>query len=109
MFRATTPVLHFELCDDKISVKDFSKIIISLAQNNKPLIEKTKDNIKIIDDKNFELTLTQEETKLFQSQFLMQIQLRCLDIEGKVVASEIVSMTVENALNEDVIDGASKN
>lgn len=108
MFRATTPVLHFELCDKDASINDFDKVFITLAQNNKSLLEKTKDDIKIIDDKNFELSLTQEETLRFQAQFLMQIQLRCLDKEGRVVASEIVSMKVEDALNEVIINGENK-
>lgn len=101
MFRATTPTHTFTL---PIDTSRLSKILITYAQNENIVLEKTEADCTL-DGSNVILTLTQEETLLFTTEedARVLIQIRVLTTDGKVHASEIEKEFARNCLNEEVL------
>ena len=110
MFRATTPIHNF--CFRDINPEEFKTILITYAQNDKIIIEKGKDDLTIWTEEvegethyHASLTLTQEETKLFIAKptSTVVIQIRAIDYNGNVVASNKMSLSVSDVLNDEVL------
>ena len=85
MIRLTTPTHKFGL---PISPDTLEKIKVIYAQNDKIVLTKEKTDMSFEDNKVF-VPLTQEETKMFNARFLVQIQMRALTYNGKALASKI--------------------
>jgi hypothetical protein len=102
MRRITTPTHIFSLPED-LTVDSLGDVIITYAQDHKPLIEKRLSDIEVDGEKNaLILTLTQEETKKFHSG-KAKVQVRALTSENKVLASQIVSFYVKPVINQEVL------
>ena len=109
MYRATTPkhVFTFDVNPDEM----FSQILITYVQNGKIILEKHKEDLTFgtgtgCDGKSVftaTATLTQEETKFFKENGIVSIQIRALTYDGEAVASDKMSISVQNVLNDEVL------
>jgi hypothetical protein len=81
-----------------------TKILITYAQNDKVLLEKTADACTVdTDSQSITTTLTQEETFLFDCHFPVQIQLRVLTAEGRVLSTRVNEVSLDKCLSEEVL------
>lgn len=99
MKRATTPTHSFDL---GTSATYLDKILITYVQRGQIVLEKHKEDLSI-SDKVVSFTLTQEEANLFKSGNSVNIQVRMKTSQGKVFASDIITMSVDNVLNDEVL------
>lgn len=98
MRRGTTPTFNFKL---PIDCKTIEKLHITFAQYDKIILEKTLDCCKV-DGDTISLTLTEEETLLFEcggSKRPVDIQLR-VGIGETRLASDIMTVNVEKILKD---------
>lgn len=98
MYRGTTPTNKFML---DIDLQDAVVIYITYKQNNKTILEKTKEDIEF-GDGYISVELTQEETLEFKERPI-SIQIRARFADGKAIASNIIKTTVNNVLKEGAI------
>ena len=109
MFRATTPTNVFVF--DVNPVETFKTILITYAQDNQIVLEKGKSDLTVTEGTGCDnetvyeaaLVLTQEETKLFNAQSAVKIQIRALTYEDEVVASEKMTVSVKDVLDDQVL------
>ena len=99
MVRGTTPTVKINI--DGCDVTLLSKMFITLKQRNVE-IEKTIEDITILESNKVSFTLSQEETLLLNAG-LVDMQFRGVDSSGVAVASEIFSSTISDILKEGVI------
>lgn len=109
MYRATTPkhTFLFDVNPDET----FSTILITYAQNNGIVLEKGKEDLTftegtMVNDKavfGAYLRLTQEEANLFDNRSVVKVQVRAVTLDGEVIASKIMSIPVNDVLNDEVL------
>ena len=96
MRRGTTPWIELTLdgC--------YKTIVITLKQG---IIEinKNKDDLTI-EENMIRFQLTQKETLGFRNDRKVQIQLRAVDDVGNAITTDIISASVQDVLNEEVIE-----
>ncbi len=97
MYRVTTPTHTFYLPFDTNAI---SKLIITYKQNGKTILEKTEDEVQM-NHNAISVTLSQEETFLFMVR-PVSVQLR-VKIGDRVLASNILKLSVDEVLNEEVM------
>lgn len=101
MRRGTTPWIELTLdgCDN---IESYKTIVITLKQG---IIEinKNKDDLTI-EENMIRFQLTQKETLEFRNDRKVQIQLRAVDDVGNAIATDIISASVQDVLNEEVIE-----
>ena len=95
----TTPIHVFTLPFEK---EMLAEVRITYAQNKKNIITKEIDDLEI-DGNDISLTLTQEETFLFEEGKNVSIQLKIKTTEGLVFNSDIIKMRVDTSLDNEVI------
>lgn len=107
MIRGTTPT--FSIAVRGIDLSSFPTIYITIKQGNFE-IEKTGEDIKLIDSSTLEFSLTQKETLSLNAYDRdnkprdCQMQLRAISEDGIAVASDITHLRVEDVLKEGVIN-----
>ena len=101
MIRGTTPTITMEL-PEKIPVSEIREAVFTISQHGKEVItRKLADMAPDAEKNSLEVRLSQEETlKLKDDLLAMQLKLK---IGEDVVASEIVTGTARQILNEEVI------
>lgn len=99
MRRASTPLHEFEIPIDPTTI---SKIKLTYSQDDKIVLEKSKDDLTNTGDEWWRIELTQEETNLFKSD-LAEVQIRVLTNEGKSIPSQIMKIYVGPVLNDEVM------
>lgn len=108
MYRATTPthIFVFEVDPDET----FKTILITYSQSGVIILEKDKEDLTFEEKQeccgkvyHALLRLTQEETKLFAAEKLVSVQIRAVTNDGDVVASEKMTVTVNDVLNDEVL------
>ena len=99
MIRVTTPLHKFTF---PISPDNFEIIKITYAQRNKIIFTKEKSDMSFDGNKVF-LRLSQEETKLFNSRYPVQVQVRGLTFNGSAVASKTFERPVEEVLYDGIL------
>lgn len=97
--RGTTPINVFEV---DVDLRAADVIYITYAQNQKTVIERTKEDITV-EEGALTLKLTQEETLRLKKKIPLEIQARARFPDGTALASGIVVTTVENVLKDGVI------
>jgi hypothetical protein len=89
-----------------VDPSDFKTILITYVQDDTIVLEKHKNDLIIIevgDVYEASLRLTQEETKLFNSQSSVKVQVRALTYNGDALASEKMTVNVFSVLNDEVL------
>lgn len=120
MYRATTPIHTFVF--DVDPEETFKEILISYAQDGTVLLEKTKEDLTVVEKEDSDgnkyweasVRLTQEETNKFSAQSgvclgsqnavkTVDIQVRALTYADEAVASEKMMVIVKDVLNDEVL------
>lgn len=109
MYRATTPKHSFIF--DVNPDEAFKTILISYAQDNKIILEKDKSNLSFIETIDCKgktvyeasLRLSQEETKSFNSNKTVSVQVRVLTYNDEALASDKITVSVKDVLNDEVL------
>lgn len=114
MIRATTPK-HIFLFGDDHDPAEYKRILITYAQGDDIVLEKTKDDLTIetiVNEDTGDLLgykawfrMTQDETKKFRANAgkLVQVQVRALTVEGEALASDKRIVSVQDVLNDEVL------
>lgn len=98
MYRGTTPTNIFNV---DIDLTNAEVIYITYKQQNKVVIEKTKDDITVTTE-TLTVKLTQDETlKLTERE--VEIQIRARFSDGTALASNIIKTTANKILKDGVI------
>ena len=100
MFRGTTPTLTFTLPFETSLLKNL--YITFTNKNNEALLEKELSNCTL-NDKSVSITLTQEETLIFEGRQKIRLQLRAVTTDNAALASNIFDVYVHEILKEGVI------
>ena len=111
MYRATTPkhTFIFEVDPDE----NYEQILITYAQDDKIILEKTKNDLSFEEIVNEEgeteyaasLELSQVETNMFHAgtKKMVDIQVRVLTYAGEALASDEKHIPVKRVLNDEVL------
>ena len=100
MYRVTTPTHNFNLPFDANTMQKF---VLTYKQGNRTIVEKTENDSGVErSGKKLIVTLTQEETSMFCNAARTSVQLRA-KIGDKVLASNIIEITVSDVLNNEVM------
>lgn len=108
MIRGTTPTHTFNVYYSEgknktpFNVALIGKVKIIYAQADKVILTKHTEDCNMKDG-TISVTLTQEETFLFDSKKPVQIQVRVLTTGGQVVATNIKEQDVGKCLEEEVL------
>lgn len=111
MIRATTPKQIFTF---EVDPSEFKRILITYVQNGRIVMEKEKDDLTIEELTNAFgdrigyaawFRMTQEETKMFSagSGSMVTVQVRVLTSADEALASDKKSMSVQDVLNDEVL------
>ena len=98
-FRGTTPTHTFSIPIARDLVKDLR---ITYTQDKKKILTKQLKDVEF-SESDISVTLTQEETLLFQGGKVTQIQLKLKTIDDSVLGSDIMRMRVDEILDDEVI------
>lgn len=98
MRRLTTPTHTFKLPFD---TSELEKIKITYAQNDEVILEKYKDDCKC-EGMKMRLTLSQEDTKKFDDNYDVQIQIRFKHTAG-VFSSKVFKRSCGECLDDEVL------
>lgn len=111
MYRATTPLHRFVFAEDP---NTYQEIKITYAQGKRIILEKNKDDLIFLSEDtangvtrySASVRLTQEETKLFSTNYgnTISVQLRAMDAAGHVYASDINLISLKDVLNDEVLE-----
>lgn len=110
MYRATTPTHKF--CFGNVNPEDFKTILITYAQSDKIVFEKSKSDLEFTSEEyegethyHASVKLSQEETSMFSAKSnIVSIQIRASDYDGNVIASNIVKIPLLDVLNDEVLE-----
>jgi hypothetical protein len=100
MRRGTTPTHKFRL---PFSAETVSKFKVIYAQDDVVILTKENESCEC-NGNVITVRLTQEETLLFDSKKIVQIQIRILTLGGDALASDIKLVDVDNCLESEVIE-----
>lgn len=99
MRRGTTPTHEFVVDVDMTSA---TALYITYKQREKVVLEKNIDDITVTGTKLM-VTLTQEETLMFNINNIVEIQIRAKMDTGEAIASNIIKTSAQRILKEGVI------
>lgn len=99
MMRGTTPTHTFNLPFDTSLI---ATLRITYEQPTGLELTKTESDC-ILSGNTITVVLTQEETLQFNHKYNVEIQARILTQGGEVVASRVITTTVEKCLNDEVL------
>ena len=100
MRRATTPTHTF--CFPTEYQGKISKVLVTYSQNGVIVLQKKLDD-GVFENNIFKITLTQEETNLFNNFQVVEIQVRALTQDNSAVASDIYEVPCQRVLNDEVL------
>lgn len=103
MIRATTPTHRFTVPFDPSEMKE---LLLSYAQHGRVVLERRKGELSFSTEEGEYLLshrLTQAETSRFRAEEPVLIQLRVLSQAGDALASDPVTIRVEDVLNDEVL------
>ena len=110
MIRATTPTHRFEFED--LDPSTFKELNVYYAQQGMELLKKTKVDFQFSTKESenhtiyiAQVTLTQEETKLFKGgKTPVKIQLCALTADDRALATGEYELPVLNVINDEILE-----
>lgn len=99
MKRGTTPTHTFELPFDTSILKELK---ITYAQDDKSILCKRLADCEL-NGSVAKVKLTQEETFMFDCKKMVQIQLRGLTLGGDAPESDVIIVSVDKCLDDEVL------
>lgn len=100
MRRGTTPTITFNL---PFSVTTINNCEVYFAQNDELLLTKEESDC-VLSGSTLSVTLTQNDTLLFDDEEKLQVQVRFVFTDGSVDATEVVKEKVNKILKDGVIN-----
>lgn len=104
MFRATTPTHVFTLPEDTAS---YTEIQVTYSQENTVLVKHYQDETlpsgMTLEGSKVYIRLTQEETLGFKPGNGVRVQVRVMDANNNVMASQKYPVTISTCLSEDIL------
>ena len=97
--RGTTPTHTFELPFETALIKS---VRITYAHNKKPVLVKKTEQC-VMEGSTVSVKLTQEDTLLFENNWLVEIQLQILTKDGDALRSEICNRYTGVLLGDEVL------
>lgn len=98
MIRGSTPTHTFNLSIDTSTIKRLRLTYVQYGN----MLEKTEDDVTISEGK-ISYTLTQEESLAFSENSTVGIQIKILTNVGTVLVSPVMTLTIEQAYNTEVL------
>ena len=98
MIRGTTPTLKFTL---PFEASKIETVYITIVQSDITINKETQDCV--LSESTIETTLTQEETLSLKDSYATKMQLRVKTNDGKVLASQIFDLKVEDVLYDGIL------
>ena len=98
----TTPTHRFTIPPD-INLNAISKARVTYSQNNKQVLCKEAPHCKIHDGV-VKVELSQKETLLFNYKLRAEAQVDLLTDDNKSMKSDVVIISVEKSLNDEVLE-----
>jgi len=103
MIRGTTPLIKVTL-PAEMPIADYVDGTLSIAQGRVEIISKAlADMTPVSEDNSFTVRLTQAETLMLDRGLTCEVQLKLIDSDGVVVASQIVRCPCGDILNEETL------
>lgn len=99
MIRGTTPTHVFTIPFDTALIKELKVVY---AQDDIPLVFKKKTDC-VFNERQIILSLTQEDTFLFDSEKPVELQLRVLTNDNKALNSKVKKISVGKCLDSEVL------
>lgn len=99
MMQGTTPTHTFELPFD---ASTFKTVRVIYSQDDAPALVKTDGEVKI-SGSTISVQLTQEDTFKFSTDKRVRIQIRLLSQDGEALGSEIITKSVQECLENEVM------
>lgn len=99
MILGSTPTHTFTFDYPIVDVID---VLVSYAQGDSVLVRKGSDDC-YIDGQNIVTKLSQEDTLKFNHDKIIEIQIKTKDISGNVMVSDIVRISAEECIDNEVI------
>ena len=99
IIRGTTPTHTFE---NDLDISIIKELYITYKQNNRTIVEKTKDNCTITNG-IISVKLSQSDTLKLSAKYDCDIQIRVKTTEENAPVSEIVTVKVVDVLKDGVI------
>ena len=99
IWRSSTPTHVFQFGFDPT---EWDVILITYSQENQVVLEKNKSDLTFEENTAF-LTLTQAETKEFDPDLIVKIQVRVAKSNGTSFPSRITYVPVEDVLNDTIL------
>lgn len=97
--RGTTPTHVFKLPFDTALIKS---VKITYTHNKIPVLVKLTEHCAM-DDHTITVRLTQEETLLFENNWLIELQMRVLTQDGDALRSKVYSLNAGVLLDDEVL------
>lgn len=101
MYRASTPTHKYKLPFSRELIENFL-LTYSDVDTGEQILVKTIEDAEFIDDHNIKVTLTQEETNLF-NEGTAKAQFRVKTRNKKVIPSKDIYIRVYDVSNDEVI------
>ena len=83
--RGTTPSFTFDM---RVHLGNIKELYVTFKQLGVTIVEKTKNDIKIIDEDSIKVMLTEQESLLFSDKYDVECQFMIKYLTGAVVTSE---------------------
>lgn len=99
MRRGTTPTHTYTLPFDSALI---SKLRITYKQRDETVLTKSEEDVEIAGN-SVSVTLTQEETLMFDERSMVEIQLKVLTTAGDVLATDVYTIHPLRILDEEVL------
>ena len=96
----STPKHEFTLPFDVSLVREFK---VTYKQQKKIILEKHLVDFEV-NDNTLSITLTQEETFLFDEGVIIELQARVLTMGGDAITSDIRIITTEKCIDREVLE-----
>lgn len=100
MIRVTTPRHTFTFPTDP---SEYVKILVTYYQAGQIVLEKTEEDMTFDNGNKAYYRLSQEETKSFLPCKDVRIQVRVKTVNGTAMASDYITMRVEDVLNDEIL------
>lgn len=97
--RGTTPTHMFKLPFDTAQIKS---IKVTYAHDKIPVLTKLTEDCTLVDH-TITLRLTQEDTLLFENNWLVEVQLRVLMQNGDALRSKVYCLNAGVLLDDEVM------
>ena len=101
MRRGSTPTVTLEIED--VDLSQLKNLSVTFSQNGKILKKYKGDDAMVIEPHRLLITLTQEETLSFKSSYPVEIQVKMLTQEGKVIPTTIEQVPITAILDDEVM------